>query len=218
MTSRHETARHLLAELRARGTADAAEAAERLQADHHAREMALLSQDVYDAALQAGAPPPGWTRATADIDALRDIEGVTVLIYDQTCATEKRRRRKRGTVVDPARFAYINDLVCEGCGDCSVESNCLSVEPKETPFGRKRNVSPALRAYAALTTNAARGAVREVGKALGLPEDHLEILLGHAPGAGGRDPRERVVELVFMLLWQGFDGMLRNGVTGQQQL
>ena len=71
MTSRHETARHLQAELRARGTADAAEAAERLQADHHAREMALLSQDVYDAALQAGAPPPGWIRATADLDTLR---------------------------------------------------------------------------------------------------------------------------------------------------
>ncbi|MDW4800150.1 hypothetical protein NQ294_33285, partial [Escherichia coli] len=65
----------------------------------------------------------------------------TVLIYQQTCATEKRRRRKRGTVVDPARFAYINDLVCEGCGDCSVESNCLSVEPKETPFGRKRKIN-----------------------------------------------------------------------------
>jgi indolepyruvate ferredoxin oxidoreductase len=72
---------------------------------------------------------------------LRDIEGVTVLIYEQACATEKRRRRKRGQVQDPARFAYINDLVCEGCGDCSVESNCLSVEPKETPFGRKRKIN-----------------------------------------------------------------------------
>ncbi|MCA6126132.1 indolepyruvate ferredoxin oxidoreductase family protein [Bradyrhizobium sp. WSM 1704] len=72
---------------------------------------------------------------------LREIEGVTVLIYQQTCATEKRRRRKRGQLADPARFAYINDLVCEGCGDCSVESNCLSVEPKETPFGRKRKIN-----------------------------------------------------------------------------
>ncbi|MBR1203260.1 MULTISPECIES: indolepyruvate ferredoxin oxidoreductase family protein [unclassified Bradyrhizobium] len=72
---------------------------------------------------------------------LRTISGVTVLIYQQTCATEKRRRRKRGTIKDPARFAYINDLVCEGCGDCSVESNCLSVEPKETPFGRKRKIN-----------------------------------------------------------------------------
>ncbi|QCI67600.1 indolepyruvate ferredoxin oxidoreductase family protein [Phreatobacter stygius] len=72
---------------------------------------------------------------------LRDVPGVSVLIYDQACATETRRRRKRGEVVDPPRFAVINDLVCEGCGDCSVESNCLSVEPKETPFGRKRQIN-----------------------------------------------------------------------------
>ncbi|HEX5789422.1 MAG TPA: indolepyruvate ferredoxin oxidoreductase family protein [Woeseiaceae bacterium] len=71
---------------------------------------------------------------------LRDIEGVTVLIYAQMCATEKRRRRKRKLMHDPKRFVVINDLVCEGCGDCSVESNCLSVVPKETPFGRKRQI------------------------------------------------------------------------------
>jgi indolepyruvate ferredoxin oxidoreductase len=72
---------------------------------------------------------------------LRDIPGVSVLIYEQECATEKRRKRKRGQLADPPKFAYINDLVCEGCGDCSVESNCLSVEPKETPFGRKRQIN-----------------------------------------------------------------------------
>lgn len=72
---------------------------------------------------------------------LREIKGVSVLIYEQACATEKRRRRKRGTMIDPQRFAVINDLVCEGCGDCSVASNCLSVEPKETPFGRKRQIN-----------------------------------------------------------------------------
>ena len=71
---------------------------------------------------------------------LREIPGVTVLIYAQTCATEKRRRRKRGKLEDPKKLVVINDLVCEGCGDCSVESNCLSVVPKETPFGRKRQI------------------------------------------------------------------------------
>ncbi|MFN3274021.1 MAG: indolepyruvate ferredoxin oxidoreductase family protein [Paracoccus sp. (in: a-proteobacteria)] len=72
---------------------------------------------------------------------LRQIRGVTVLIYEQTCATETRRRRKRGKSPDPARFAVINPAVCEGCGDCSVASNCLSVEPVETPLGRKRRIN-----------------------------------------------------------------------------
>ncbi len=72
---------------------------------------------------------------------LREIKGCTVIIYDQTCATEKRRRRKRGTMVDPAVRVMINELVCEGCGDCGVQSNCLSIEPLETDLGRKRTIN-----------------------------------------------------------------------------
>ncbi|MDO9074216.1 MAG: indolepyruvate ferredoxin oxidoreductase family protein [Rubrivivax sp.] len=71
----------------------------------------------------------------------REIPGVSAIIYDQTCATEKRRRRKRGKLADPEKRVVINELVCEGCGDCSVQSNCLSVEPVETEFGRKRRIN-----------------------------------------------------------------------------
>jgi len=80
-----------------------------------------------------------------DLDAvqrlMREVPGCSVIIYDQTCATEKRRRRKRGTMPAVTERVVINELVCEGCGDCSTQSNCLSVEPVDTQFGRKRHIN-----------------------------------------------------------------------------
>ena len=92
---------------------------------------------------------PGVTiRHRRELDAvqreLREESGVTVLIYDQTCAAEKRRRRKRGKFPDPARRIVVNEEVCEGCGDCGVVSNCVAVKPVETEFGRKRRIDQAI--------------------------------------------------------------------------
>ncbi len=96
---------------------------------------------------RADALPDGATRDQRDaLDAiqrrLRDEEGVSVIIYDQVCATEKRRRRKRGKMAQPTRSVIINEEVCENCGDCSVQSSCIAIEPVETDLGRKRRINP----------------------------------------------------------------------------
>lgn len=110
-----------------------------------ARRVVVLSDEPEKYKGHEGQFPAGVTfHDRSELDAiqreLREIKGVTVLIYDQTCAAEKRRRRKRGQFPDPAKRVMINHHVCEGCGDCSVQSNCLSVIPRETNMGTKRQI------------------------------------------------------------------------------
>ncbi|MFV0681537.1 indolepyruvate ferredoxin oxidoreductase family protein [Ottowia sp.] len=120
--------------------------AQNMRAEGAAKIIIVTDEpEKYDGARAKGLPGGIEVQHRDKLDAIqrqfREIKGTTVIIYDQTCATEKRRRRKRGTMIDPAKRVVINDLVCEGCGDCSVQSNCLSVEPLETEFGRKRTIN-----------------------------------------------------------------------------
>ncbi|CAL95023.1 indolepyruvate ferredoxin oxidoreductase family protein [Azoarcus olearius] len=110
-----------------------------------ARRVAVVSDEPEKYDGHEGLFPRGTSfHHRAELDAvqreLREVKGVTVLIYDQTCAAEKRRRRKKQAYPDPARRIFINDAVCEGCGDCGKQSNCLSIVPVDTPFGRKRAI------------------------------------------------------------------------------
>ena len=109
------------------------------------KRLVVVSDEIgkYDG--KHGLFPAGTTFFDrSELDAvqreLREIEGVTILIYDQVCAAEKRRRRKKKEMVDPPKRIFINQAVCEGCGDCGQASNCLSVVPVETDFGRKRQI------------------------------------------------------------------------------
>ncbi len=109
------------------------------------RQVVVLSDAIGKYAATKSKFPEGTTfHDRGELDAvqrrLRELPGVTVLIYEQTCAAEKRRRRKKGELVDPDRRLYINEHVCEGCGDCTVQSNCVAVLPHATPFGRKRKI------------------------------------------------------------------------------
>jgi indolepyruvate ferredoxin oxidoreductase len=128
------------------GTMSVPQICREMQAEGARRVVVVTDQPgLYDGVDLAGVP----VRHRRELDAvqreLREIEGVTVLVYDQTCAAEKRRRRKKnrpGHVAfpDPPRRLFINAAVCEGCGDCGVQSNCLSIAPLETEFGRKRRI------------------------------------------------------------------------------
>ena len=147
----------------------------------------------------AGIPSGVPIRQRRELDAvqreLREFPGVSVLVYDQTCAAEKRRRRKRGTLPDPAKRVVINDRVCENCGDCSAKSNCMSVVPVETEFGRKRTIDQSscnkdftcLEGFCPSFVTVEGGKLRQ-GKALGL-EGGLGASSGLA-SVGGQVPAE----------------------------
>ncbi|MBP6682704.1 MAG: indolepyruvate ferredoxin oxidoreductase family protein [Halioglobus sp.] len=107
------------------------------------REVHLVS-DHPEQYARGDLPPKSSLHHRDDLDRLqrelREIPGVTAIVYEQTCAAEKRRRRKRGLMADPDRRVFINSEVCEGCSDCSVQSNCISILPLETEYGRKRKI------------------------------------------------------------------------------
>ncbi len=124
------------------GGVSVAQVAAQMQAEGVARVW-VLTEDL-------GRYPPGTLPAGVSaqdraelkpvMEAARQTPGTSVIIYDQTCAAEKRRRRKRGLMPDPSTRVLINPAVCEGCGDCSVQSNCVSIQPLDTEFGRKRQI------------------------------------------------------------------------------
>jgi indolepyruvate ferredoxin oxidoreductase len=108
------------------------------------KRIALVTEDLSRYTDRGALPTIVSLHDRKEMDAvqreLRELPGVTVIIYDQTCAAEKRRRRKKGEFPDPNKRMVINEAVCEGCGDCGVQSNCVSILPKETDFGRKRTI------------------------------------------------------------------------------
>jgi indolepyruvate ferredoxin oxidoreductase len=154
----------------------------------------LEAEGVHNIVVVTDGTPRAYTKADLphgiamrhrdELDAiqkeLREYPGVSALIYDQTCAAEKRRRRKRGKMIDPPRRVFINEAVCEGCGDCSEKSNCLSVVPLETEFGRKRAIDQSacnkdyscLKGFCPSFVTIEGGRLRK-GKALEADESHF---------------------------------------------
>ncbi|MEW6706291.1 MAG: indolepyruvate ferredoxin oxidoreductase family protein [Pseudomonadota bacterium] len=179
------------------------------------KKVVVLSDDIgkYDA-IHDRFPAGTEFHDRAELDAvqrrLREMPGVTVLIYEQTCAAEKRRRRKKGEMVDPARRLFINEQVCEGCGDCSVQSNCVAVLPLETPLGRKRKIdqSSCNKDY-----SCAKGFCPSfVGVLGGRPRKKAGALAG--PGAGDFMRRVGALPAPAPHCWTGPYDLLVTGVGG----
>ncbi|MBN9462392.1 MAG: indolepyruvate ferredoxin oxidoreductase family protein [Burkholderiales bacterium] len=126
------------------GVVTADSVARQLHAEGVQRIAVVSDEPGKHARRRAQFPPDTSFHDRSELDrvqrTLRDTAGVTALIYDQVCAAEKRRRRKRDRYPDPPRRLFINQAVCDGCGDCGAKSNCLSVVPLETPLGRKRRI------------------------------------------------------------------------------
>ncbi len=125
------------------GHLSVAEITHQLRAERVER-IVVVADDVTKYGATPGFAADVTLRPRAELDhvqrELREVKGVSAIIYDQVCAAEKRRRRKRGLMPDPSRRVLINPLVCEGCGDCSTQANCVSIQPLETEFGRKRAI------------------------------------------------------------------------------
>ncbi|HPE32754.1 MAG TPA: indolepyruvate ferredoxin oxidoreductase family protein, partial [Parvularculaceae bacterium] len=175
------------------------------------RKIVIVSDDPEAIESEGGYPSDIAVYHRDELDAvqreLREIKGVTALLYVQTCAAEKRRRRKRGQYPDPAKRIFINELVCEGCGDCSKQSNCLSVVPKETPFGRKRMIDQSscnkdyscVKGFCPSFVSVEGGAVKKPGKRA-LTEE-LSTLLSNLPA-----PKLPDIDRAFDLLVGGVGG------------
>ena len=117
----------------------------RMLAAEGVEKIVVVAEEPERHADPAALAPGVVVRPRADLleveRELARVRGVSALVFDQTCAAEKRRRRKKGTYADPAKRLFVNDRVCEDCGDCSKQSNCVAVEPVETEFGRKRRIN-----------------------------------------------------------------------------
>ncbi len=175
------------------------------------KRIAVLSNEPDKYPHNAGFPAGVSFHDRDEIDAvqreLRDVPGVTALVYDQTCAAEARRLRKRGAFPDPDRRIVINELVCEGCGDCSVQSNCISIEPVETEYGRKRRINQSscnkdyscVKGYCPSFVSVTGGRLRKTGS-------EAADTGGDAPFAGLPDAPVADLERPFNVLVAGIGG------------